>query len=207
MLWLVFPIGKSILNNMDKPNKNSAQDLSNHLLIAMPGLLDPNFSQAVIYLCEHNAEGAMGLVINHPLDIPLSQIFDQFEMSYSTNIGDQSLLSGGPVQVDRGFVLHRTSNRQWESTLPISSDISLTASSDIISDIANEQGPRDLIITLGYSGWGPGQLEEELASNAWLTVPADTAIVFDIPFNKKAEAAAAKIGIDFSLISTNAGHA
>jgi len=192
---------------MDKSDKNSAQDLSNHLLIAMPGLLDPNFSQAVIYLCEHNQEGAMGLVINHPLDIPFSQILDQFEMGYNTNIGEQSLLSGGPVQIDRGFVLHRTSDRQWESTLPISSEISLTASRDIISDIAKDQGPSDLIITLGYSGWGPGQLEEELASNSWLTVPADTAIVFDIPFDEKAKAAAAKIGIDFSLISTNIGHA
>lgn len=192
---------------MDKQHKNSAQDLSNHLLIAMPGLLDPNFSHAVIYLCEHNAEGAMGLVINHPLDIPLSQIFDQLELSYTTNIGDQSLLSGGPVQVDRGFVLHRTSNRKWESTLPISDDISLTASSDIISDIANDQGPSDLIITLGYSGWGPGQLEEELASNAWLTIPADAAILFDTPFEERAKVAAAKMGIDFSLISSNIGHA
>lgn len=192
---------------MDKQHKNSAQDLSNHLLIAMPGLLDPNFSRAVIYLCEHNAEGAMGLVINHPLDIPLSQIFDQLELSYAANIGGQSLLSGGPVQIDRGFVLHRNSNRNWESTLPISDDISLTASSDIISDIANDQGPSDLIITLGYSGWGPGQLEEELASNAWLTIPADAAILFDTPFEERAKVAAAKIGIDFSLISSNIGHA
>lgn len=192
---------------MDKSHKNSTQDLSNHLLLAMPGLLDPNFSQAVVYLCEHNAEGAMGLVINHPLDIPLSQIFDQLEVGYTSEIGAQSLLSGGPVQIDRGFVLHRTSHRKWESTLPISSDISLTASRDIISDIANDRGPTDLIITLGYSGWGPGQLEEELASNAWLTIPADAAIVFDTPFDERAKAAAAKIGIDFSLISSNIGHA
>jgi len=197
---------------MTTPSKSTKsdhamKDLSNHFLIAMPGLLDPNFSEAVIYLCEHNAEGAMGLVINQPLNIPVSQIFDQLELGYTTKVGDQSLLSGGPVQVDRGFVLHRTSDRQWESTLPISNDISLTASSDIISDIANDQGPSDLIITLGYSGWGPGQLEEELASNAWLTIPSDANIIFDVPFDERAKAAAAKAGIDFSLISSNIGHA
>jgi len=183
------------------------KDLSNHFLIAMPGLLDPHFFETVIYLCEHNAEGAMGLVINQPLNIPVSQIFDQLELGYTTKIGDQSLLAGGPVQIDRGFVLHRTSDRKWESTLPISNDISLTASSDIISDIANDQGPSDLIITLGYSGWGPGQLEEELASNAWLTIPSDANIIFDVPFDERAKAAAAKAGIDFSLISSNIGHA
>ncbi|MDO7653943.1 MAG: YqgE/AlgH family protein [Porticoccus sp.] len=173
----------------------------------MPGLLDPNFSHTIIYVCEHSEEGAMGLIINHPLDIPISQIFDQFDLDSTAQTGDSSLLSGGPVQVDRGFVLHRPSDRQWESTLPISNDISLTASSDIISDIANEQGPNDLIITLGYTGWGPGQLEQELAENAWLTVPGDADIVFDVPFHKRASAAAAKIGVDFGLLSADIGHA
>ncbi|MCL4139564.1 UNVERIFIED_CONTAM: hypothetical protein GTU68_062833 [Idotea baltica] len=149
----------------------------------------------------------MGLIINHPLDIPISQIFDQFDLEPSTQTGDDPLLSGGPVQVDRGFVLHRPSDRQWETTLPISNDISLTASSDIISDIANEQGPNDLIITLGYTGWGPGQLEQELAENAWLTVPGDADIVFDVPFHQRASAAAAKIGVDFGLLSADIGHA
>ena len=175
--------------------------------MAMPGLLDPNFSHTIIYVCEHNEEGAMGLIINHPLDIPISQIFDQFDLESTAQTGDNSLLSGGPVQADRGFVLHRPSDRQWESTLPISNDISLTASSDIISDIANEQGPNDLIITLGYTGWGPGQLEQELADNAWLTVPGDADIVFDVPFHQRASAAAAKIGVDFGLLSADIGHA
>lgn len=193
---------------MNSPQKNSSmKDLSNHFLVAMPGMLDPNFSHAVIYICEHSEEGAMGLIINHPLDIPISQIFDQFDIEHAAQTGDDSLLSGGPVQVDRGFVLHRPSDRQWESTLPISNDISLTASSDIISDIANKEGPNDLIITLGYTGWGPGQLEQELADNAWLTVPGDADIVFDVPFHQRASAAAAKIGIDFDLLSTDVGHA
>ncbi|MBL4566459.1 MAG: YqgE/AlgH family protein [Porticoccus sp.] len=195
-------------NSSDRPKQDSTiQDLSNHFLVAMPGLVDPNFSNAVIYICEHNPDGAMGLIINHPLDIPLSQIFDQFKVSYSPQRGGQSLLSGGPVQMDRGFVLHRPGVSQWESTLPISSDICLTASNDIISDIAREQGPNDLIITLGYAGWGAGQLEEELASNAWLTVPGDANIVFNVPFHERATAAAAKIGIDLKQLSPHAGHA
>ena len=193
---------------MNSSQKDShINNLSNHFLVAMPGMLDPNFSHTIIYVCEHSEEGAMGLIINHPLDIPISQIFDQFDIEYTAQIGGGSLLSGGPVQVDRGFVLHRPSDHQWESTLPISNDISLTASSDIISDIANEQGPNDLIITLGYTGWGPGQLEQELSENAWLTVPGDADIVFDVPFHQRASAAAAKIGINFDLLSTDVGHA
>ena len=114
---------------------------------------------------------------------------------------------GGPVQTDRGFILHRPTGQKWESTQTISNDISLTASKDIIPDIARERGPHDLIIALGYSGWGPGQLEEELANNAWLTVPADADIVFNVPFDQRAGAAAAKIGIDLNQLSVNAGHA
>jgi putative transcriptional regulator len=188
-------------------NQRPFQTLSNHFLVAMPGLLDPNFSHAVIYICEHTKDGAMGLVVNNPLEIPFSQVFEQFEIQYSPKVGEQPLLSGGPVQTDRGFVLHRPAKRAWESTLPISCDISLTASKDIIPDIAQEQGPNDLIIALGYSGWGPGQLEEELANNAWLTVPGDASIVFNVPFDQRAHAAAAIIGIDLNRLSTHAGHA
>ncbi|PHS75139.1 YqgE/AlgH family protein [uncultured Porticoccus sp.] len=183
------------------------ESLSNHFLVAMPGLHDPNFSHAVIYICEHGPDGAMGLVINNPLDVPISQIFEQFELGYSPHIGTQPLLSGGPVQIERGFVLHRAGERQWESTRTISGEVSLTASRDIISDIAIERGPSELLITLGYAGWGPGQLEEELAHNAWLTVPGDADILFNTPFERRASAAAAKIGIDLNMLSTDAGHA
>ncbi len=181
--------------------------LANHFLVAMPGLHDPNFSHSVIYICDHSKDGAMGLVINNPLEIPLSQIFEQFELNYSPRVGTEPLMSGGPVQIDRGFVLHRPSQREWEATLPISSDISLTSSRDIISDIAEEQGPSDMLVTLGYAGWGPGQLEDELANNAWLTVPADANIIFNVPYEQRAHAAAAIIGIDLNLLSSNAGHA
>jgi len=181
--------------------------LANHFLVAMPGLHDPNFSHSVIYVCDHSKDGAMGLVINNPLEIPLSQIFEQFELRYSPRVGTEPLMSGGPVQIDRGFVLHRPGQREWEATLPISSDISLTSSRDIISDIAEEQGPSDMMVTLGYAGWGPGQLEDELANNAWLTVPADANIIFNVPCEQRAHAAAAIIGIDLNLLSSNAGHA
>ena len=191
----------------DSVDEQTFQSLANHFLVAMPGLLDPNFSHAIIYICDHSSEGAMGLVINNPMEIPLSQIFEQFEISYSSKVGEAPLMSGGPVQVARGFVLHRPVRRQWEATLPISSDISLTSSRDIIADIAGEQGPSDLLVTLGYAGWGPGQLEEELANNAWLTVPGDADIIFNVPCEQRANAAAAKIGIDLSLLSSNAGHA
>jgi putative transcriptional regulator len=173
----------------------------------MPGLLDPSFSHTVIYLCEHGTDGAMGLVINDPLDIPLSQIFEQLEFSYTPRTGEQTLLSGGPVQMDRGFVLHSPGEHQWESTRPISNDIYLTSSSDIIADIAKDQGPNNSIIALGYAGWGPGQLEEELADNAWLTVSGDSDIIFHVPFHDRASAAAAKIGIDINQLSSHLGHA
>lgn len=191
----------------DKMTDHHFQSLANFFLVAMPGLHDPNFSHSVIYVCDHSEDGAMGLVINNPLEIPLSQIFEQFELSYSPRVGSEPLMSGGPVQIDRGFVLHRPGQREWEATLPISSDISLTSSRDIISDIAEEQGPSDMLVTLGYAGWGPGQLEEELAHNAWLTVPGDANIIFDVPCEQRAQAAAAKIGIDLNQLSSNAGHA
>jgi putative transcriptional regulator len=181
--------------------------LRDYFLLAMPGLLDPNFSQTVVYLCEHTTEGAMGLIINQPLDIPLSQVLEQFDLGYSPKVGGQPLLAGGPVQMDRGFVLHRPGHHNWESTLPISTEISLTASTDILTDIAKDQGPEDLIITLGYAGWGPGQLEGELAENSWLTVPGDASIIFDVPYDQRAKATAAKIGIDVNQLSTNIGHA
>ncbi|TNE76944.1 MAG: YqgE/AlgH family protein [Gammaproteobacteria bacterium] len=190
-----------------KIDDTSFESLANHFLVAMPGLHDPNFSHSIIYICDHSSEGAMGLVINNPLEIPLSQIFEQFEIDYSPRMGDEPLMSGGPVQIDRGFVLHRSGQRSWEATLPISSDISLTSSRDIISSIAEEQGPSDMLVTLGYAGWGPGQLEEELANNAWLTVPGDADIIFKVPCEQRANAAAAKIGIDLNLLSSNAGHA
>lgn len=181
--------------------------LKNHFLLAMPGLQDPNFTQAVIYICEHSEEGAMGLAINHPIDVPMSRVFEEMQLAYPSRLGKRPLLCGGPVQRERGFILHKTSAGHWESTMEISPDVSITASRDILRDIASEKGPEDSYITLGYAGWGPGQLEEELANNSWLTIPADPDIIFSIPFDQRARATAAKIGVDIDRLSSQAGHA
>jgi len=181
--------------------------LTNHFLLAMPGMRDTNFSDSVIYLCEHSAQGAMGLIINKPMDIPLSQVFDQFDLDYPAHLGKQQLMAGGPVQTDRGFVLHRPAYKHWESTLKIATHINLTASRDIIIDIAGEKGPPESLITLGYAGWGAGQLEAELAENAWLTLPADPHVIFQTPIHERARVAAASIGVDLSRLSPASGHA
>ncbi len=186
---------------------DSSINLTNHFLLAMPGMRDPNFLDSVIYICEHSAEGTMGLIINKPMDIPLSQVFEQFDLEYPEHLGKQHLMAGGPVQTDRGFVLHRPAYKHWESTLKIAAHINLTASRDIIIDIAGEKGPPESLITLGYAGWGAGQLEKEIAENAWLTLPADPDVIFQTPFNLRAQVAAASIGIDLSRLSSSAGHA
>ena len=192
---------------MSATKDDNATNLQGHFLIATPGLNDPVFANTVIYLCEHSTEGSMGLVINQPLDISLDQIFDQFELDYGEDVGKQPLLSGGPVHVNRGFVLHRPQVQKWETTEEISPGIHLTASRDIINDLAKGQGPEASLITLGYAGWAAGQLESELGTNAWLTVPASSDILFETPAENRAEAAAAKLGISLDQFSSTAGHA
>ncbi|MDE0840776.1 MAG: YqgE/AlgH family protein [Porticoccaceae bacterium] len=182
-------------------------NLKNHFLLAMPGLNDPNFSQSVVYICEHSEEGAMGLVINNQMDIPAKAIFDQLQLQYSDNNGESLIFAGGPVQRDRGFILHQSCGQKWESTVAISEDVSLTASKDILSDIAIGNGPEKSLITLGYSSWGAGQLEEELVQNSWLTMPANSTIIFNIDCEKRAHAAASSIGIDLNRLSLDSGHA
>lgn len=191
--------------NTDKPTHFDS--LKDHFLLAMPGLNDPNFEHAVVYICEHTENGAMGFIINHQLDITAKAIFDQLDLKHDEETGRSLIFDGGPVQRDRGFILHRSSEQQWESTHEISDGISLTASQDILSEIAVGQGPKNPLITLGYSGWGAGQLEEELAQNSWLTIPADAAIIFDTDCSQRAEAAAASIGLDLDMLSPDAGHA
>lgn len=173
----------------------------------MPGLNDPNFAESVVYICEHNADGAMGLVINQQLDIPVKAIFDQLELSYLDECGNSLIFDGGPVQRDRGFILHSSVEQQWESTVAIGEDISLTASKDILTDIALGKGPTNALITLGYSSWEAGQLEQELTQNSWLTIPADSAIIFHTDCAKRAGAAASTIGLDLAMLSHDAGHA
>lgn len=180
--------------------------LKNSFLLAMPGVSDPIFSHSIMLLCEHSKEGAMGIIINRPLDIRWYDIFEQFDIP-ARNSGNEHVLAGGPVQMDRGFVLHRSAEQQWDNSMVIDSDIVLTTSMDIISALAADKGPPNSLMALGYAGWGAAQLEEELARNLWLTMPADHQILFDVPLHQKAQAAASKLGINLDLLSAEAGHA
>lgn len=184
-----------------------AVSLTNHFLIAMPQLEDPNFFHSVTYICQHNDEGAMGIIINQPLDMNLGEILVHLEIdNEDPDLGEQPVYFGGPVQQDRGFILHRP-GKNWEGTLFISDEVALTTSSDILKDIANHQGPSQSLIALGYAGWGEGQLEQEMAQNAWLSVPASAGIIFDTPVEKRWESAAALLGIDLERLSEDVGHA
>ncbi len=193
-------------NNKNMDTSISDESLKNQLLIAMPSIQDGIFANSVTYICEHNEHGAMGIVINHPLDLMLDEILDHFELCDQQHPHREHILAGGPVHMDRGFVLHSKTMQHWDSTLEISEQISLTTSQDILSAIAHNQGPQDSLIALGYAGWGAGQLEYELADNAWLTAPANSDIIFKTHAPELAKVAAAQLGIDLSLMTGDAGH-
>jgi putative transcriptional regulator len=181
--------------------------LTNQFLIAMPTLADPNFHGTVTFICEHNAQGAMGIVINRPLDLTLGEVLSQMSISAKeTAVALHPVYMGGPVQTERGFVLHNPAG-QWDSMLRISDELGITTSKDILENIAAGSGPKQTLVALGYAGWGAGQLEQELADNAWLCGPADNRIIFDTPWQKRWEAAAALMGIDLNQISDQIGHA
>lgn len=181
--------------------------LTNQFLIAMPAMTDANFSQTVTYIWEHNADGALGIIINRPLQMKLADVFEQLKMpTPAIEVGRQSVLQGGPVQTDRGFVVHHIGGH-WEHTRKVSSRIQVTTSPDILDAMARGTGPDTAIVALGYAGWSAGQLEHELSQNAWLTVPADERIIFDTPFEQRWHAAGRLLGIDLAMISPQAGHA
>jgi putative transcriptional regulator len=185
----------------------SELNLSHHFLIAMPAMTDPYFAKSLTYVCEHNEQGAMGIVVNRPISLTLSELFAQINMELKpAELEDVLVHFGGPVQTDRGFVLHEP-NGEWQSTMHINNKVELTTSKDILQAIGDGQGPRHLLMTLGYAGWSEGQLEQELAQNAWLTVPADERIMFDLPAEERLPAAMALLGIDFASLSEEAGHA
>lgn len=185
---------------------SGTESLRNQFLIAMPGLSDGFFAHSVTYICEHNPQGAMGIVINHPTEMNLHDLFEHLSIDRGSCSGALPVMAGGPVQIDRGFILHDGAQR-WKSTMLVSDDIALTTSIDIIDALANDNGPDHCLVALGYAGWGAGQLEDEMVNNAWLTVPADAGIIFDVPFGERASVAAAKLGIDLTLMSSQAGHA
>lgn len=182
-------------------------NLTDHFLIAMPSLDDGNFSHSVTYICEHNENGALGITINRPSDVQLGEIFQQLNIPCEQpQISEQLVYVGGPVQQDRGFLLHSPAG-VWESSLRVTDDISVTTSRDILEAIARGEGPQDVIIALGYAGWGSGQLEYEMSENAWLSCPSNRDILFHTPVDQRWEAAAQLLGIDLQLLSSDTGHA
>lgn len=181
-------------------------NLTDHFLIAMPALEDPYFSNALVYVCEHNENGALGIIVNRPIDLNLAGLFDKIDIKLEADaLADLPVYFGGPVQTDRGFVLH-PSGHSFQATLELG-ELALSTSQDALFAIADGNGPARHLITLGYAGWEAGQLETELAENAWLTCPADSAILFDTPFDQRLSAAAARLGINLSLLTAQAGHA
>ena len=192
-------------------------NLTNHFLIAMPGLQDMEFARSVVYLCEHSERGALGLIINKPTDINLQKLFDKVEMSLGrADLVQQPVMQGGPVQTERGFVLHdplvwgedgTEKEAVYASTLAIPGGLEMTTSKDVLEALAEGAGPRRLLITLGYSAWGEGQLEAEIADNAWLTVDADQTVIFETPIHERYDRALALLGVQAWMLSPEAGHA
>lgn len=182
--------------------------LSNQLLVAMPSLADPNFSHSVTLICEHNERGALGLVINRPLEMRMSEVLDQLSLKTDdARLRDMPVLGGGPVQRDRGFVLHRPGPQSWESTMPISDTLHVTTSRDILAAMAKGSGPKTAAIALGYAGWEAGQLEHEIKENSWMSMPIDARVVFELPYEERWSAAWRFLGIDKDIISRVSGHA
>lgn len=204
--------------NDGKSPDNIKEDTSSYLqsqfLIAMPSMGDPSFKKTVTLICQHNDDGCFGLTINRPIQITLEELFDQLEISpHDSTIKGKIALKGGPVQPEQGFVIHdvdkddEASMRTWENTLKINDDLAVTASRDILLDIAKGNGPENFLLTLGCASWIPGQVEQEVLDNAWLNCPTDNKIIFDTPFDKRWHSAIDTLGVDANLISDVAGHA
>lgn len=193
---------------MNAPDEaGSLTNLTNHFLLAMPGMADSNFGGAVVFVAEHSAKGALGLVINRPMELELHSLFERIDLKLEIGpLRDAPVFFGGPVQTDRGFVLHQPLGT-WNSTVSVNDSLGLTSSKDVLEAVASGNGPSRLLVTLGYAGWGPGQLEDEISRNAWLTVPADPAVIFDTPVAQRLNRAFGLLGIDPTFLSSAAGHA
>ena len=184
-----------------------AVNLTQQFLIAMPAMSDPHFAKTLTFICEHNDQGALGVVVNRPIDLTLHALLEQIEITPTSDAAKSILVHyGGPVQMDRGFVLHSPVGT-WQSTLAVGDHIGLTTSKDILQAAARGEGPSQMLVTLGYAGWAPGQLEHEMAQNAWLTVEADARILFDTPAERRYDASLKLLGIDLAMLSDAAGHA
>ena len=182
-------------------------NLTHHFLIAMPGLSDPDFYHTVTYICSHNEEGAMGIVINRPLNLVLGKFLEQMDITFGDEVAkDTPIYDGGPVQPGRGFVIHQYL-QDWNSSLKVNEQIGVTTSLDILDAIANDRGPENTFIALGYAGWSAGQLEKEIQENIWLSSPAELHVIFDTPVKQRWNSAANLLGIDMDQLSPDAGHA
>ena len=191
-------------------------NLTRHFLIAMPAMTDPHFAKTLTFICEHNDQGALGVVVNRPIDLTVHALLEQIDLKPQRPQRPQRPQSdvtqsmpvhyGGPVQTDRGFVLHSPAG-SWQSTLAVGESIGLTTSKDILQAVAQGEGPPQILVTLGYAGWAPGQLEREMAQNAWLTVQADPRILFETPAELRYDASLKLLGIDLAMLSDDAGHA
>lgn len=196
---------------MKEPESSCMESLQGQLLIAMPSLEDPYFQRSVTYVCEHNDEGAMGLVINHPIkNLSLSELLSKVQDLHRDDLSadnlEQPIFAGGPVAKERGFVLH-TAQPGWSSSLALDNNLMVTTSKDILQILGTDLEPSKYLVTLGYAGWDAGQLEQEIADNSWLVVPADEAIIFDVEADMRWQASGQKLGIDIANISSQAGHA
>lgn len=180
--------------------------LANHFLIAMPDMQDQFFRESVVYICEHNADGAMGIIVNKPSPIMMDLLFDAAKTPTPERFHGQWVLMGGPIQVDRGFLVH-TPTGSWESSLLVTDDIAMTTSRDIIIGLTQDNEVNKALATIGYSSWSAGQLEQELAANSWLSVPADMKVLFDIPYKQRYQAALKLLNINVANLSGLAGHA
>ena len=186
----------------------SFQNFKNHFLIAMPSMTDPSFAETLTIICEHGPEGALGIVVNRPSVLSMSEIFRQIgiDSHEHSEVGQHTVYSGGPVSQERGFVLN-SGESSWDSSLEVCSGLQLVTSTDVLVAMAKGKGPKRALVALGYAGWGAGQLEKEISENAWLTCEADSSIVFDTPYHRRLSAAASTLGVNINLISGQVGHA
>jgi putative transcriptional regulator len=188
---------------------SAALNLANHFLIAMPAMEDPVFGGTVVYVCEHNENGVLGVVINKPTDMTMQVLFERIDLKLEDSPGahiDEPIMFGGPVQDDRGFVLH-TPGARYSSSLTVTDEVAFTTSIDVLEAVAAGTGPQRMLVSIGYAGWSPGQLEEEISRNGWLTVGADAHILFDLPIEERYVAAMKLLGIDPLMLTSEAGHA
>lgn len=190
-------------------NADGAMNLANHFLIAMPSMQDPVFGGTVVYVCEHNENGVLGVVINKPTDMTMQTLFERIDLKVEFGLeghDDEPVMFGGPVQDDRGFVLH-TPGHHYSSSLTVTKDVAFTTSIDVLEAVAAGDGPSQMLVSIGYSGWSPGQLEDEISRNGWLTVGADPRILFNLPIEERYTAAMRLLGIDPLMLTSEAGHA